>query len=497
MGQVGSQVIRFLVVLLLARLLSPSDFGLVAMALVVIGFAELFKDLGTVPALVGVRQLTSALVDSVFVLNALIGLGSFAVIYSVAPAIARMYAQPELALIIRVMALTLIISSVGLAKRALLQRDLRFGQLAAIDLVAGLIQGLVAVVLATAGFAVWSLVVASIGSAAATTVGLWFSSSWRPRLVFQWQYVKSIAHFSVSMTGSQIFSYLISQADKLLIGVFLGDVALGLYSVAQRLMETAIGFVTAPVMKVLYPAFASIQNDNKQIAALYTRACGTIALITLPLLTGLALLAAPFVMVVLGTKWAAVIPIMIILAFPTIIQCLAVTVGAIYMVKAKAHWLLYWQIAAGALTACSYLIGLRWGIIGVGIAYATAILFLAYPAFAIPFRLIDLRVGRFGKALLPYLLATTLMAGAIGIVRALLDTFHAPGLLVLLVTGVAGMLAYLASVVWLKPPALSDIAEFFLLRRPPQDGNPTTAPGPRGTRHEPAGLQTQPVEVVK
>lgn len=487
-GQVGSQAVRLLVTLLLARLLAPSDFGLMAMSLVVIGFVELFKDLGTVQALVGARQLSPALVDSVFVLNGLVGLAAFAVIYAVAPAMARMYAQPELTSILRVMALTLIIASVGLAKRALLQRDLRFGRLAIIDLVAGLSQGLVAVVLAAAGFAVWSLVAATIASATATTGLLWFSSDWRPRLIFQWQQIKPIAQFSLSMSGSQILSYLISQADRLLIGVFLGDVALGLYSVARRLLETVLGFVTAPVMKVLYPALASIQSDNKQIGLLYTRACGTITLVTLPLLTGLAMLAAPFVLVVLGAKWAPAIPVLMILAVPTIIQCLATTVGAIYMVKSKAHWLLYWQIAAGALTTGSYLVGLQWGILGVGIAYAVAILLLAFPAFAIPFRLIELSIGRFGKALLPYVLATILMGGTIAIVRALLEAFDAPGLVVLLAASLVAGLTYLAGVAWLKAPALSDVAEFFLLRRPPRDGDPTTASPPRAVRPEPANL---------
>jgi PST family polysaccharide transporter len=464
-GQVSSQLVRFVLSLFLARLLSPTEFGLMAMALVVIGFIELFKDLGTVSALVKVKDLSPGLLNGVFFLNLFIGVIGAAGVCLVAPLMARLYHQPAVTPILRVLALTIVISSASLVKRALLTREMRFGRLAVIDLVAALVNGIVAVILAACGFAVWSLIIATLVGSMATTLLLWLSSSWRAGTSFQIVELKTIAHFSLNMTGSQIFGYFITQADKFIIGVFLGEVALGVYALAQRLVETCLAFITGPVARVLFPAFSSIQEDDRQIAVLYSRACGAIALVAFPLLTGLALLAEPFVTVVLGEKWRAAIPLMTILAVPTIVQSLAITVASIYLAKSKAHWWLRWQITAGLLTASSYLVGVRWGITGVAIAYAVVILLLAYPAFAVPFRLIRLRVTHFLGALLPYVIATLLMLGAMAGARFLLHTLHASSFVVLFASGLTGGLVYVVVIISSKAPALSDISEFFLLRR--------------------------------
>ena len=169
MGQGGAQVVRFFVSIVLARLLAPAEFGLMSMALLFVGLMELFKDLGTVSALIQAPELSPLLLNSVFFLNVLIGMLGFAVIYLGAPLAVLFFAQPSLTAILRVLGGTLIISSLGLVMRALLQRNLKFGRLAAVDLAASVAYGVVAVILAITGTGVWSLVIASIASSIVTT----------------------------------------------------------------------------------------------------------------------------------------------------------------------------------------------------------------------------------------------------------------------------------------------------------------------------------------
>lgn len=465
LGQGGAQVVRFLVSIVLARLLVPADFGLMSMALLFVGLIELFKDLGTVSALIQAPELSPVLLNSVFFLNVLIGLLGFAGIFLGAPLAALFFAQPSLTPILRVLAGSVIVSSLGLVMRALLQRELQFGRLAAIDLIASVAYGLVAVGLALTGSGVWSLVIGSLVSSIVPTVLLWFSSSWRPRAQVRLGQLRQILHFSAHMTGSAMFGYLIFQTDKLLIGRFLGESALGLYSMAQRLLEVPLNFITQPILRVLFPAFSGIQKDNAQIGLLYTRACGSIAFLTLPLLATLALLSEPFVAHVLGDKWRLTIPLITVLAVPTAIQCVAMTVGALYMAKGKAKWLFYWQVVAGSLTVIGMLAGLKFGLTGFALAYASVIVLLTYPAFAIPLRLIGSPAGMFFKSLLPYVAATLLLMFTCLAVRFLLGLAGLNPLLIHLLSGGAGLSAYGLAMVWLKPPALVDLREFLLPKR--------------------------------
>lgn len=465
LGQGGAQLLRFLVSIVLARLLAPADFGLMSMALLFVGLIELFKDLGTVSSLIQAPELSPVLLNSVFFLNVLIGLIGFAAIFIGAPLAAIFFAQPSLTPILRVLAGSLIVSSLGLVMRALLTRNLQFGRLAAIELIASVAYGLVAVSLALTGSGVWSLVIGSLVSSIVPTVLFWFSSPWRPGAQVRLGQLRQILHFSAHMTGSAIFGYLIFQTDKLLIGRFMGDSALGLYSFARRLLEVPINFITQPISNVLFPAFSGIQNDNAQIALLYSRACGSIAFLTLPLLAFLALFSEPFVSLVLGDKWRPAIPLITILAVPTAIQCIAMTVGAIYLAKGKANWSFYWQVTAGSLTVIGMLAGLKFGLAGLSAAYASVIVLLTYPGFAIPLRLIGLPVGMFFKSLLPYLFATLLLMGVCLGVRFLLGLAGLNPLLIHLVSGGAGLSVYVIAMVWIKPPALVDLREFLLPKR--------------------------------
>lgn len=460
-SQAGKQAIQFLVSVVLARLLAPEDFGLMAMALVVINFVDIFRDLGTTASIIQHKEMSSELLSSLFFLNLFFGLLMGGGIALGAPVVAWLCGNADLAPILRVLGLTLVISSFGLVKKALLQRNMAFDSLARVELLTAVINGGVAVVLAWLGWRVWALVAGTLVSSIASTFLLWMSVSWRMHWRFHWANVKTIFQFSLNLTGSQIFNYFVFNADQIIIGRFLGAAALGLYALAQRLLMTPVLFITQVLTKVLFPAFSRIQDDDAQIRQRYLRACGGIAMVSFPLMAVMCILARPLILAVFSAKWSGAIPVIVILAPIGLFQSIATTVGVIYLVKGRTDWLLWWQILSGGLITASFFGGLPWGVVGVAAGYAISLFALAYPAFAIPFRLIGLKFVDLLSTLRPYANATLLMAVQVFICRLALEHFGY-GINTVLIAGiVTGAVAYAAIIFLMRPVALADFRKLL------------------------------------
>jgi PST family polysaccharide transporter len=465
LAQALTQLFRFLLAMFLARLLAPAEFGLMTIALVTVGLVDLVKDFGTTAALVRAADVSQRLLNAIFYFNVLLGAVAVIVLSTLAEPIAAAYSEPDLVSIVQVLAGTILISSLTLPQRGLIVRELRFGRLAAIDLAATGVYGLVALLLALSGLGVWSLVLGTVASTLASTVLLWQLSSFRPGLAVDLPGLRGLAGFSLNMTGTQVFSYLLTQADRLLIGAVLGQTAVGLYAVAHQMTDAALAFITTPVTKVLFPAFASIEHDDQLIASLYTRACATIACLAFPILIGFALVAEPLIAVALGDKWGGLVPIILVLTTPKLVQSLAMTLSAIYQAKGRADWLFRWQVFAGATTVGSFGIGMFWGLQGVAWAYAAATLLLTYPAFALPFRLIHLPVTTFARSLLPYVAGSLVMAVAVLLAQAALDAAAVAPWLLLLGSVAVGVVVYAAIMLRFRPQALEGLSSFLLVRR--------------------------------
>ncbi len=455
-SQAGKQIIQFIVSVVLARLLAPEDFGLMAMALVVISFIDIFRDLGTTASIVQRKELSAELLSSLFFLNVIFGLLTGGIVMLAAPVVAWLYNNAALAPILRVLGLTFVISSFGLAKKALLQRNMFFDGLAQVELLAAVVNGGVAIVLAGLGWKVWALVAGALVSSIVSTLLFWLAVPWRPLWRFQWSNIKEVFQFSLNLTGAQIFNYFIFNADQLIIGRFLGAASLGLYALAQRILMTPVLFITQVLIRVLFPAFSRIQDDDIQIRQQYLRACGGIAMVSFPLVAVMCILARPLILVVFSAKWSGTIPLIMILAPIGVFQSIATTVGVIYMVKGRTDWLLWWQIISGALITAGFFGGLAWGVNGVAAGYAITLFALAYPAFAIPFRLIGLKFADLMSTLRPYATATLLMAGQVIICRLALEHFGY-GINTVLIAGmITGAVAYTAIIFLMRPVALAD-----------------------------------------
>lgn len=398
-SQFGRQGMQILTTIILARLLSASDFGLTNMAMVVCGFVGIFKDLGTSAAIIQRKNITEEMISSIFWTNVIFGSLAMVILFIAAPIVAKFYSEPRLIPILEVLSFTFIISSFGTTHQAILEREMEFQKLAKAEIWAITMGSFTGVGTALLGAGVWSLVYQSLAVVVATTVLLWVSSSWRPKFIIYWTEIKSVCNYSLNLTGFNIFNYFARNADNLLIGKFLGAQNLGYYSLAYRFMLYPIQSISGVIGRVTFPIYSQIQNENERFKNAYLKVVGTISLITFPMMLGLIVLSEHLVLTLFGSQWSQVNLLLKILAPVGMVQSLVTTVGAIYQAKGRTDWLLRWGIGSGLLATIAFAIGIHWGIIGVATAYSVISLLLIYPNFAIPFRLINLEFRRLGEVI--------------------------------------------------------------------------------------------------
>jgi O-antigen/teichoic acid export membrane protein len=417
-SQINRLAAQLLGVLILARLLPPADFGLMAIAAVVTGFISLFRDFGTAAAIIQKPDPSPQLLDSVFWLNVAFGTGLAVILGLFAPLVALGFAELRLKEVLWVLALTLPIVSLGAVHQALLEKASRFRPLAIIETVAAFIGLAGAIWAALSGAGVFSLVLQTLLVAFVTTAGLWMVSQWKP--VFRWKAheIRSVMGFSNNLVGFNIFNYFIRNVDNLLIGRFLGVSELGYYSMAYRLMLWPLQNISAVVGRALFPVFSRLQADHGRLAGAYVRATAAITLVTAPLMFGIFVLREPFIAVALGEHWQPVVDVLAWLVPVGLLQSIGTSVGALYLATGRTDVMFKWGVAAGLLVIPAFIIGLQWGVAGVAAAYAIASLLLFWPSLAIPFRLVGLRVRVVLLRLVPSLATAVVMALVVAVLAA-------------------------------------------------------------------------------
>lgn len=444
LSQAGRQGIQFATSILLARLLAPSDFGVLGMALVVINFAMLFRDMGISAAIVQRKEISEQMISSLFWVNMLVGFTAMALLWLIAPLAASFYIEPRMVPIVRALSLNFVLSASSGMHQSLLERKLDFDRLARMELAASLFGAVIAIGAALFHAGVWSLVYQSLGMMALTTISLWTMAEWRPYIVLEWSEFKSVSNFSLHLVGFNLLNYCARNLDYLLIGKLLGATALGYYTYAYRIMLYPLQNVSAVVGRVMFPVYSKLQNNNTILRENYLKTVSTIALITFPMMLGLIGVREQLVLGVFGPQWQAIQPLILILAPVGLIQSIGTTVGPIFQAKGRTDLMMRWGLVAASLTVLAFVGGLRWGLTGIALAYAMISLILAYPGFAIPFKLIGLSVHKLGPALWRPLLCSILMLGAVlGLATILPDRLTDVQEMIVLV--VSGITVYLAA----------------------------------------------------
>jgi O-antigen/teichoic acid export membrane protein len=380
--------------IILARLLSPADFGLIGMITVFTAFADIYADLGFGSALVQSQDVTPEHYSTVFWLNAGMGLTLTLLFSALAPLVSRFYGLQILTPLCMIVSANFLIRSFGVVPSSIFKKRIDFRSLAQIEISAILGSGSVAILMALRGFGVWSLAFSSVVGTLVTTVLLSVLSHWRPRRQFSWIAAQQLWPFSRNLLGFTTVNYWLRNVDNLVVGRFLGAGPLGLYSKAYNLMVLPLGMVSGNVGSVLFPAFSTIKDDRERVASIYLRVIGVISLITFPMMIGLWILVDHFVIGILGNQWSGMIPLLKVFCFVGMIQSIATVNGSIYLSQGRSDLQFKVGTVIAILGAIAIVVGLRWGVQGVANAYATFVFLVTLPGIHIAVSLVGLSILR-------------------------------------------------------------------------------------------------------
>lgn len=461
----GRRVLGLLANIVFARLLEPGDFGLVAMAGVMLGFIDIFKDLGTGSALVRAKNPGESLLSSVFWLNCGFGVLMTAVVVLLSPLIADFYNEPRVQPVLAVMAVSFLLSSLSIVHSSMLTRQMSFESMAKVELASSVLSYAIGIGAALLGHGVWSLVYQVVANSLLGTVLTWMISRWRPRLLFVWTEIRAITGYSLNLAGYNIFYYFAQNLDNLLIGRFLGTEALGLYDLAYKLMAFPMQAISAVFARVMTPYYAQAQDDLPRFRAAFLRVAAAIAFVTFPLMFGLLAVREHFVFTVFGASWTAVIPLLAMFAPLAAIRSVLTTTGSIFVATGRTDLQLRWGVVSNLVVFAGLAAGLQWGIVGVAAGFTITSVLLLYPNFAIPFRLIGLRVAELVRTLLPTFGCTALMSGCVLLADLLLAP-HAGHAVLLALLVPLGAAAYLVSTWFLNRPMLHELLATAGIRKP-------------------------------
>lgn len=461
---VASQVIRLLlnfgIVAVLARMLSPGDFGLIGMVVVFTNLFVILNELGLPAAIVHKQDVTEEHLSSAFWLNLLEGLLLTLILCAAAPFIAGFFERSALLLIVVILSSTLFISSFGRLQQSLFSKILDFKKLAIIDVASTFLSGATAIITAALGFGVWSLVLQSVSLSVFTALLAFLMCSWKPKFLFRWKPVRELLGYGLPLVGFGFVSYFSRNLDNMLIGKYLGAASLGYYAMAYRLLLFPLGNVTIVIGKVMFPAMSTIQDDLAKARSAYVRANKYVAAATFPLMAGLVVAAPAFTRVIIGPKWEESIVLIQILAVVGLAQSITLSINWIYQSQGRTGALLLWGIASTLVCVASFAIGLHWGVKGVATAYLISVLALLYPTFAIPFRFINLRFREFARELFPVVFATAAMVLVLVATRLLMErVLHAGNLAVLVTLMTVDVAAYLGIIALVDRPLLVGMLE--------------------------------------
>jgi len=411
--QVGAQLTYLVISIVLTRLLSPEDFGLVGMILVFTGFAAVFNDMGFGAALVQKLDLNQHHKNAVFWLSIVIGGLLTLIIAIAAPYIASFYRVPALQPLTVAISVIFFINAFATVKVALLQKAMNFRTISAAQLISTAFSGLLAIYLAYSGFGVWSIVAMYIAGAILYVLVLWAIAPWRPDFSLRWAALKDLSKFSRNLVGFSAFSYWTRNGDNLLIGRFVGSAALGIYARSYTILLLPVWQISAIISNVMFPALSAIQNDVGRVRDMYLKSISVISLVTFPLTLGLLVLSRPFVLALFGDNWAGMIPILQVFGILGTIQSIGTSVGWIYQSQGRTDIMFRWGLISGSIFIGSFVVGLRWGAVGVAVAYTVANFLLWYPSWEIPARLIQLDFITIVRRLAPTFCGAATMAFAI------------------------------------------------------------------------------------
>lgn len=385
-GQLISFLLNISSTIFMARLLTPDDYGLVAMVTAITGFVVIFKDMGLSAAVIQKEQIDQKQVSAVFWINAAISFGIGLIIAIMAPILANFYKEPRLLEITLVFAASIFITGLSLQHNALMKRQMKFKALSFIQIGCTTVSVLIGILMAWLGYGYWAIVAYMVLNPVISVAILWLVCDWRPSFTVKALEVGSLLKFGAGITGFDLVNYFSRNMDYVLIGKYVGSGALGVYTKAYQLLMLPITQLRDPLNSVALPALSSLQNDPDKYQRFYRRFLFALSFFSMPLVIFMAVFAEELILTVLGSQWIAAGPIFRLLAFAAFIQPSLSTIGLVLITSGMVKRYFYWGVINAVVVVTAFFIGVQWGVQGVAVAYAVVTYLLLFPALLFCFR---------------------------------------------------------------------------------------------------------------
>jgi len=354
--------IQFLIGVVLARILSPREFGLIGMLTIFIALSQTFIDSGFSTALIRKKNCTQTDYSTVFFFNLVISLLCYLLLYGFSGAISSFFDEPQLKFLVQVMGIGLILNSFGIIQRAILTKEINFKLQTKISLIASLGSGTIAIAMALKGFGVWSLVALTLCRYALTSVFLWVYTKWQPKLIFCIKSFKVLFGFGSKLLLSSLIDTAFQNIYYLVIGKYFSAVELGFYTRADQFKAMPSQNITTVIQRVSYPILSSMQDDLPQLKEYYRKLIRSTMFITFMLMLGMAAVAKSMIITLIGEKWLPSVVYLQLLCLVGMFYPLHAMNLNILNVQGRSDLFLRLEIIKKSLAVPTIVIGIFWGI---------------------------------------------------------------------------------------------------------------------------------------
>ncbi|MEW6401726.1 MAG: lipopolysaccharide biosynthesis protein [Chloroflexota bacterium] len=433
---------------ILARLLTKTDFGLVAIAVVVINYLAVVKDLGLGVALIQRRESVDDAAHTVFTMNLIMGIGLSALVIPLAPLIAIYFKDPSVTPVLRWLGLSFTVNALGSVHIVWLLRDLDYKRKLIPDMGNTLGKGLVSIGMAYAGFGVWSLVVGQLVGALISAVLVWVIVPWRPRLSLHRSIVGAMLRYGASIMGIDIITAVTDNLDYVIVGRVFGLAQLSIYSLAYRLPEMLLIGNLWVMAGVIFPAFSTLQGQLDEMRRGFLASVRIVELFAMPVCLGLVIAADPVVRVLFGEQWLEAIPVLRVLAVYAWVYSIGYHVGNVYKAIGRPEILLKLSVIALPVLIASLLVGSRFGLIGIAYGLLFAVVIRRILSINMAIRFVKVTLVDIVREIKPAALGTLMMTPATLVVLYL--TSQANPFLRLTLVALSGVVSYLAALWWFE-----------------------------------------------
>jgi teichuronic acid exporter len=451
--QFGSQLISFVISIVLARLLDPSEFGLIGMIAIFMAVGKTLMDSGMTSSLLRTKNPDQNDYSTVFLYNLFISLIIYIVIYFMAPYVAIFYEKPILTNIIRVYCVTFLIQAFSAVQRCRFTKNFNFKIQLIIDIPSNILSGVIGIIMAYMGYGVWSLVFSGISGFIISTIQVWFYSDWRPTMMFDREKFKQHFNFGYKLTISSLLNKIFENIYVVAIGKLYTPAMVGYYTRANTMQQLPVNNLSSALNKVTYPLFSNLQDDDLRLKNVYRQLMQSVIFVISPVLILLFTLAEPVFRFLLTEKWLPAVPYFQILCLAGLLRPINSYNLNILKVKGRSELYLYIAIAVQIIIFIVLAISIQFGIMVVlyGQVFVSIIAFFIYSHYA--GRMINYTAFEQLKNISPILMLGTIT----GITIHILDIYilrEYIDIIRILIGGLGGVLCYLLIALIFKFEAL-------------------------------------------